>query len=190
MPTVWVTYPRNRKTEAIAAVRRFSAVRPMGRPARISTATSTRLLMRNRRNRNESGSICSSASLVAGKVDAQMTVVSARASCGMGSAPQHGGNEKAGQPCQHRKVDSDTDVTLPCPLPLLGIQRGLFQVPAFIIEPQFLLDFDEHLFRHQVPGLLLHDQVGHDSGEQHNPCAYEDCCRSGEIGRASCRERV
>src|SRR5207244_12256891 len=149
----------------------------MGRPARISTATSTRLLMRNRRNRNESGSTCSSASLVAGKVDAQMTVVSARASCGMGSAPQHGGNDEAGQPCQHRKVDSDTDVTLPCPLPLLGIQRGLFKVPAFFIEPQFLLDFDEHLFRHQVPGLLLLAQVGHDSGAQPNPRAYEDCCR-------------
>src|SRR2546422_1309476 len=73
MPTVWVTYPRNRKTEAIAAIRRVSAVRPMGRPARISTATSTRLLMRNRRKRNESGSTCSSASLVAGKVAAKMT---------------------------------------------------------------------------------------------------------------------
>src|SRR2546427_1637095 len=179
MPTVWVTYPRNRKTEAIAAIRRVSAVRPMGRPARISTATSTRLLMRNRRKRNESGSTCSSASLVAGKVAAQMTVVSARAICGMGSAPQHSGNDEAGQPCQHRKVDSDTDVTHPCPLPLLGIQRGVLQVPAFFIEPQFLLDFDEHPLRHQVPGLLLHNQVGHDSGEQHNPHAYEDCCRSG-----------
>src|SRR5207247_10980166 len=130
MPTVWVTYPRNRKTEAIAAVRRVSAVRPMGRLARISTATSTRLLMRNLRKRHDSGSTRSSASLVAGKVAAQMTVVSARASCGMGSAPQHGGNEEAGKSRQHRKVDTDADVTLPCPLPLLGRQRGFFQMPS------------------------------------------------------------
>src|SRR6266516_3599095 len=152
MPTVCVTYPRNRKTEAIAAVRRVSAVRPMGRLARISTATSTRLLMRNRRKRNESGSICSSASLVAGKVAAQMTVVSTRASCGMGSAPQHGGHDEAGQPCQNGEVDHDADVLRPGSLPFLGIQGGVLQVPAFFIEPQFLLDGDEHLFRHQVPG--------------------------------------
>src|SRR2546425_5636154 len=179
MPTVCATYPTNRKTEAIAAVRKVSAVHRMGRLATTNTRASTRLLTRNRWKRNESGSTCSSTRLVAGKVAAQMTVVSARASCGTGSAPQHGGNDEAGQPCQHRKVDSDTDVALPCPLPLLGIQRGLFQVPAFFIEPQFLLDFDEHPLRHQVPGLLLHDQVGHDSGEQHNPHAYKDFCRSG-----------
>src|SRR2546425_888624 len=179
MPTVWVTYPRNRKTEAIAAIRRVSAVRPMGRLARISTETSTRLLIRNRRKRNESGSTCSSASLVVGKVAAQMTVVSTRASCGMGSAPQHGGNDEAGQPRQHGKVDHDTDVVLPCHLPLFGIQRGVLQLPALFIEPQFMLDFDEHLLRHQVPGLLLHDEVGHDSGEQHNPQAYEDRCHRG-----------
>src|SRR5207244_13188005 len=112
----------------------------MGRPARISTATSTRLLMRNRRNRNESGSICSSASLVAGKVAAQMTVVSTRASCGMGSAPQHGGHDEAGQPRQGGEVDHDADVLLPGGLPFLGIQRGVLQVPAFFIAPQFLLD--------------------------------------------------
>src|SRR2546427_8799171 len=139
MPTVWVTSPRNRKTEAIAAVRRVSAVRRMGRLARISTETSTRLLTRNRKKRNESGSTCSSASLVAGKVAAQIIVVSTRASCGMGSAPQYGGNDEAGQPRQHGQVDHDTEVALPCRLPLLGIQRGVRQVPPFFIEPQFML---------------------------------------------------
>src|SRR2546430_4973865 len=117
----------------------------MDRPATISTETSASVLTRNRRKRNESGSTCSSASLVAGKVAAQITVVSTRASCGMGSAQQHGGNDEAGQPRQPSKVDSDTDVAHPCPLPLLGIQRGVLQVPAFFIEPQLTLDRDEHL---------------------------------------------
>src|SRR5436309_8687414 len=179
MPTVWVTYPRNRKTEAIAAVRRVSVVRPMGRLARISTATSTRLLMRNRRNRNESGSTCSSASLVAGKVAAQMTVVSKRASCAMGSAPQHGGNDEAGQPRQHGKVDHETDIALPCPLPLLGIQGGVLQMPAFFIEPELPLKGDQDLLRHQMPSPLLRDQVGHQSGKQRNPQAHEERCRRG-----------
>src|SRR5205809_4440866 len=166
MPTVWATYPVNRKTEASAAVRRVSAVRTMGRLAATNTRASMRLLTRNRWKRNESGSTCSSTRLVAGKVAAQMTVVSTRASCGMGSAPQHGGHDEAGQPRQHSKVDSDADVLLPGGLPFLGIQRGVLQVPAFFIEPKFLLDGNEHLFRHQVPGPLLQDQVGHDSGEQ------------------------
>src|SRR5436309_1731919 len=166
MPTVCATYPTNRKTEAIAAVRRVSAVHRMGRLAATNTRASTRLLTRNRWKRNESGSTCSSTRLVAGKVAAQMTVVSTRASCGMGSAPQHGGHDEAGQPRQNGEVDHDADVLLPGGLPFLGIQRGVLHVPAFFIEPQFLLDGDEHLFRHQVPGPLLHDQVGHDSGER------------------------
>src|SRR5947208_8334184 len=114
----------------------------MDRPATISTETSASVLTRNRRKRNESGSTCSSASLVAGKVAAQMTVVSTRASCAMGSAPQQGGNDEAGQPRQHGKIDDDTDVALPCPLPLLGIQGGVLQMPAFFIEPELALDGD------------------------------------------------
>src|SRR5207244_12791153 len=169
MPTVWATYPVNRKTEAIAAVRRGSAVHARGRPAATNTRASVRLLTRNRGKRNESGSTCSSTRLVAGKVAAQMTVVSTRASCGMGSAPQHGGHDEAGQPRQHSKVDSDADVLLPGGLPFLGIQRGVLQVPAFCIEPQCLPDGNEQLLRHDVTGarrrgqwrrcssLLLHD---------------------------------
>src|SRR5437870_10965570 len=127
MTTVCATYPTNRKTEAIAAARRVSAVHRLGRLATTNARASPRLLTRNRKKRNESGSTCSSASLVAGKVAAQMTVVSTRASCGIGSAPQHGSHDEAGQPRQHGKVDCDTDVALPGSLPLLGIQRGVPQ---------------------------------------------------------------
>src|SRR2546428_14070377 len=165
MPTVCATYPTNRTTEAIAAVRKVSAVHRMGRLATTNTRASTRQLPRNRWKRNESGSTCSSTRLGAGKVAAQMPVVSTGASGGMGSAPQHGGHDEAGQPRQDGEVDHDADVLLPGSLPFLGIQRRVLQMPAFFIEPQFLLYGDEHLLRHQVPGPLLHDQVGHDSGE-------------------------
>src|SRR5437867_5258387 len=134
MPTVCATYPTNRKTEAIAAVRMVSDVRRMGRLATTNTSASMRLLTRNRWKRNESGSTCSSTRLVAGKVAAQMTVVSTRASCGMGSAPQHGGHDEAGQPRHHSKVDSDADVLLHGGVPFIGIQRGVVQVPACFIE--------------------------------------------------------
>src|SRR2546430_14599668 len=127
MPTVCATYPTNRKTEAIAAVRKVSAVHRMGRLATTNTRASTRLLTRNRWKRNESGSTCSSTRLVAGKVAAQMIVVSTRASCGMGSAPQHGGHDEAGQPRQNGEADHDADVFLPGGPPFLGIQRVLLQ---------------------------------------------------------------
>src|SRR5207244_11179983 len=117
MPTVCATYPTNRKTEAIAAVRRVSAVHRMGRLAATNTRASTRLLTRNRWKRNESGSTCASTRLVAGKVAAQMTVVSTSASCGMGSAPPHGGHDDAGHLRQGGQVDHHTDVSLPGALP-------------------------------------------------------------------------
>src|SRR2546428_1250892 len=165
MPTVCATYPTNRKTEVIAAVRKVSAVHRMGRLATTNTRASTRLLTRNRWKRNESGSTCSSTRLVAGKVAAQMTVVSTRASCGMSSAPQHGGHDEAGQPRQNGEVDHDAEVLRPGGLPFLGIQGGVLQVPAFFVEPELALEGDQDLFGHQMPGPLLHDQVGHDSGE-------------------------
>src|SRR2546422_9996052 len=124
MPTVCATYPTNRKTEAIAAVRRVSAVRRMGRLAATNTRASTRLLTRNRWKRNESGSTCSSTRLVAGKVAAQMTVVSTRARCGMGSAPQHGGHDEGGQPRQGREGAHDADVLIPSGLRLYATRRG------------------------------------------------------------------
>src|SRR3989441_6382524 len=120
MPTVCATYPTNRKTEAIAAARGVSPARGMARRAATNTRASTRLLTRNRWKRNESGSTCSSTRLVAGKVAAQMTVVSTRASCGMGSAPQHGGHDEAGQPRQDGEVDHDGDVLRPGGLAFLG----------------------------------------------------------------------
>src|SRR2546428_6602697 len=135
MPTVCATYPTNRKTEAIAAVRRVSAVRRMGRLAATNTRASTRLLTRNRWKRNESGSTCSSTRLVAGKVAAQMTVVSTRASCGMGSAPHHRGQDEAGHPRQGGEADHEAAVLLPGALRFLGIQPAVRQVPAFFIEP-------------------------------------------------------
>src|SRR5919198_2814761 len=96
--------------DATAAGRRVSRVSRRGLLATMNTKIRTRLLTTNRRNRNESGSTCSSASLVAGNVAAQMTVVSTRASWGMGSAPQHGSNDEAGQPRQNGQVDHDADV--------------------------------------------------------------------------------
>src|SRR5437667_10178468 len=127
MPTVCATYPTNRKTEAIAAVRRVSAVRRMGRLAATNTRASTRLLTRNRWKRNVSGSTCSSTRLVAGKVTAQMTAVSTIASCGMGSAPQSGGHDESGQPRQGGQVDHDADVLLPGGLPFLSVQLRVLQ---------------------------------------------------------------
>src|SRR2546426_12111608 len=106
MPTVCATYPTNRKTEAIAAVRRVSAVRRMARLAATNTRASTRLLTRNRWKRNESCSTCSSTRLVAGKVAAQMTLGSTRATCGMGAAPTHDGHDEAGQPRQTSEEES------------------------------------------------------------------------------------
>src|SRR5207244_12842141 len=130
MPTVWATYPVNRKTEAIAAVRRVSAVRTMGRLAATNTRASMRLLTRNRWKRNESRSTCSSTRLVAGKVAAQMTGVSTRASGGMGSAPQHGGNDEAGQPSQTGAGDHDAGVLRRGSLPFLRMRGGDPQRPA------------------------------------------------------------
>src|SRR3989442_14069031 len=132
MPTVCATYPTNRKTEAIAAVRRVSAVRRMGRLAATNTRASTRLLTRNRWKRNESGSTCSSTRLVAGKVAAQMTVVSTRASCGMGPGPQHRGHDEARRPRQHTAAPSHAGVLRPGRPRFLWVQRGGVLLPAHV----------------------------------------------------------